>query len=154
MSCSNGFREYLNSIALLQACKRDHYVKMQGICVTAMLPTNTEGDKKTDYNYFGDMCADNRVDESRTLLPLYNDYYTLLDVIGEDHEDPLPLECLTLSTEYWPRDSLFKLPVLINGELKDRYWRVISDNQKHLDVVYNKKIKCVPARDSWLEGVV
>lgn len=148
------YREYADKLALLQACKRDNYIKLHGICVMAMLPYNSDGETKAEINYFGDMCGHNRINEERHLIPLYDNYYTLLDVIGEDHEDPLPLECITLSSEHWPRDTLFKLPVLIDGELKDRYWRVISHEQKHLDVAYEKKIKCVPARDSYLEGVV
>jgi hypothetical protein len=119
-----------------------------------MLPLNQDGENRTDINYFGDMCADNRIDKEMWVLPYYDNYYTLLDVIGEDHEDPLPLECETLSSDHWPRDTIFRLPVLIEGVLEDRYWRVISHEQKHLEVNYQKKIKCVPARDSYLEGIV
>jgi hypothetical protein len=126
---------------------------MNGICVTAMLPVDSDSNIKTEISYFGDMHAQNRIDTIMYLYPLYNNYYTILDVIGEDHEDPFPLECLVLTTDHWPRDTLFKLPVLINGELKDRYWRVISQEQKHLEINYDKKIKCVPARDSYLEGI-
>lgn len=152
---SNNYREYADMMVSLQACKRDNYIKNHGICVTAMLPTNTvDNENRTEYNFFGDMCSDNRVDKDMFLIPLYNDYYTVLDVIGEDHEDPLPLECLVTSEDHWPRDTLFKLPVLIEGELQDRYWRVLSSEQKHLEVNYDKKIKCVPARDSYLEGIV
>lgn len=150
---SGNYREYADCMAALQACKRDNYIKLHGICVTAMLPIDSNNENKTEYNHFGDMCSINRVDEVRFVLPLYDNYYTLLDVIGEDHEDPLPLECLTKSSDHWPRDTLFKLPVLIEGELKDRYWRVISHEQKHLEINYEKKIKCVPARDSYLEGI-
>ncbi|NNK82754.1 MAG: hypothetical protein HKO92_06500 [Flavobacteriaceae bacterium] len=152
MTGSN-YRKYVNYIASLQACKRDIYIKSHGLCVTALLPVDSDSNLKTEINYFGDMCAINRVDKPMFVLPLYNDYYTLLDVIGEDHEDPLPLECETLSVDHWPRDTIFMLPVLIEGVLKDRFWRVLSHEQKHLEVNYQKKIKCVPARDSWLEGV-
>ena len=150
---AGNYREYADKLAMLQACKRDQYIKLHGICVTAVLPTSVKSEIKTDYNFFGDMCADTRVDEVRFLIPLYDDYYTLLDVIGEDHEDPLPLECKTLSTDHWPRDTLFRLPVLIDGVLKDRWWRVLSHEQKHLDVAYEKKIKCVPARDHFVTGI-
>lgn len=154
MTGNNNYREYADAMVSLQACKRDNYIRLHGICVTAMLPTNTDGEEKTEYNFFGDMCADNRRDKPMFLIPQYDNYYTLLDVIGEDHEDPLPLECMTMSGDHWPRDTLFKLPVLIDGVLKDRYWRVISHEQKHLDLSYEKKIKCVPARDSYLEGII
>lgn len=150
---ADNYREYFNNLASLLACKRDSHIKLQGLCINAMLPTNSGGETKTEYNFFGDMCAVNRVDKPMFLMPHYNDYYAVLDVIGEDHEDPLPLECSTLSTDHWPRDTIFRLPVLIQGELKDRYWRVISEHQKHLEVNYDKKIKCVPARDSYLEGI-
>jgi Txe/YoeB family toxin of Txe-Axe toxin-antitoxin module len=40
-----------------------------------------------------------------------------------------------------------------DGVLQDRYWRVINQNQKHLELVYSKKIQVVPARDHYVEGV-
>lgn len=149
----SNYRSYIDCMISLQACRRDSYIKMNGICVTAMLPVDSDSNIKTDITYFGDMHAQNRIDSSMYLYPLYNNYYAILDVIGEDHEDPFPLECLVLTTDHWPRDTLFKLPVLINGELKDRYWRVLSQEQKHLEINYDKKIKCVPARDSYLKGI-
>ena len=150
---SGNYRTYADCMVSLHACRRDSYIQMHGISVTAMLPIDVNSDIKTNISYFGDMHATNRIDKPMFLLPLYNNYYTLLDVIGEDHEDPLPLECLVLTEDHWPRDTLFKLPVMIDGILKDRYWRVISQEQKHLEVNYDKKMKCVPARDSYLEGI-
>ena len=151
---AGGYREYADALACLQACRRDAYVKLHGICITAMLPVDSESNLKTEINYFGDMCAVNRVDETRFVIPLYDNYYTLLDVIGEDHEDPLPLECITMTSDHWPRDTLIGLPIVEGDSLETRWWRVISHEQKHIDVAYDKRIKVVPARDSYIEGVV
>jgi hypothetical protein len=147
-------RELANKMLQLQACQRDKYVEQYGICVTAMVPLNSEGEVNSEVDYFGDKCAANRKDVVMPLIPQYSDYYSLIDIVGEDHENPLPLECLVRTCDYWPLDTIFRLPVMnTDGVLQDRYWRVINQNQKHLELVYSKKIQVVPARDHYVEGV-
>lgn len=149
-----GYRAYADCLASLQACIRDQYVECQGLKITAMLPIDSSGDVKPEVDFYGDYCPTNRVDKVMYLIPIYDEYYTLLDLLGEDLEDPLPLECIVKAADNWPRDTIFKLPVMNNeGQLIDRYWRVLSEQQKHLDISYSRKIKVVPAREHEIEGI-
>lgn len=155
MTKPTNYRTYQNLASCLLARKRDKQVEALGICVNAMLPLDSNGDNKTEFDYFGDMCAVNRQDKEMWMIPLYNNYYQLLDIIGHDPEDPLPLECTVKSTDIWPRDTIFRLPVLntANGIMEDTYWRVISQHEKHLEVPYERKIQAVPARSHEYFGV-
>lgn len=149
-----GFRGLANEALNSQACKRDKYIEAHGICVNAMLPLTEEGNFDSQVDYFGDKVTVNRKDIVMPLVPQYRDYYQLLDIVGEDLEEPLPLECLVRTSDYWPLDTIFRLPVRDTaGIVQDRYWRVIKQEQKHLEVGYSKKIYVVPARDHYIEGV-
>lgn len=155
MTCSN-LRLYIDCIAKLQACRRDKQIEQLGLCVTAMVPINELGEEvENEVNFYGDPCIHNRKDKVMWIVPNYKDYYSLLSIVGEDLENPLPLECQVKTTEHWPRETIFKLPVLhSNGELIDRYWKVINQEGKHLEVYYDKKLLAVPARDHELEGII
>ncbi len=154
MTCNN-YRNYANYLSQLMACARDSQIEAMGICVNAMLPVNSNGENVTEFDFYGDMNAINRQDKVMWLIPQYDNYYQLLDVLGHDPEDPLPLECIVKSTDIWPKDTIFRLPVLntATNEMEDIYWRVISEFQKHLDVPYERKIKAVPARKHEIEGI-
>jgi hypothetical protein len=153
MSSCDNFRAFADQLALQQACVRDHWIEQNGLCVTVMEPsTGTAEENKVDF--YSDFCTENRIDSLKWLVPLWKDYYTILDVLGEDNEDPLPLEALVKTTDHWFRDSIVRLPVLnTENQLIDKYWRVLSGQQRHLEAVYDKKIKLVPARDHVVQGI-
>lgn len=155
MSRNGNYRLYADCAALVNSCLRDKYIEQHGLCVTAMLPLSESSEVKSNYTVFGDPCADNRKDETRWLIPLFKDYHQILNLVGDDIEDPLPLECLVKTTELWPNDTLFRLPVYDEAmdQLVDRYWKVIRPERKHLEVTYSKKIKVVPARDHEVKGI-
>lgn len=155
MTCSN-LRLYMDCVASLQACRRDKQIEALGLCVTAMIPIDEAGDEvENSVDFYGDPNICNRKDKVMWLIPNYSDYYSLLSIVGEDLENPLPLECKVKTSDHWPRDTIFKLPVQhADGSVIDRYWKVLNQEGKHLEVYYDKKIQCVPARDHELEGII
>lgn len=155
MTKSN-YRDLANRQALLLACKRDKYIERAGIPVNAMLPILNESEDVSEIEFYGDIDSINRQDQVMYLIPQYEEYQQILSILdGDDLEEPLPLECIVKSTDKWPKDTIFRLPVFNNttGEMEDRYWRVLSETKKHLEVSFERRIKVVPARDHVVEGI-
>jgi len=156
MPSSSNLRLHANCLAELQACRRDKQIEQQGFCVVAMIPIDEAGaEDEHQVDFYGDPCVANRKDKEMWILPNYDEYYSLINIMGEDSENPLPLVCSIKSTDHWPRETIFGLPVVhANGEVITKWWKVMNEEGKHLEIYYDKRIQVVPARDHELEGIV
>lgn len=138
------FRVYADNLAEYYSCKRDQQIEMEGLKVTLHIPVDTEN----PVDFYGDPEVTNRVDTVIYMIPLYKSYFEILDVLGTDAENDLPLEGLIKMSDHVPRETVFRLPVRNDaGQLIDRFWRVIGSEIRHLDVGFEKIIKFVPARE-------
>lgn len=137
------FRVYSDNLAEYYSCLRDRQIEHEGLRVTIHEPI----DQENTVDFYGDPEISNRKDRVVYMIPIYRDYFEILDVLGTDAENDLPLECLIKTSDHIPRETVFRLPVRNDaGDLIDRFWRVIGSELRHLDLGYQKIIKCVPAR--------
>ena len=99
-------------------------------------------------NYYGDFVADYLPEDDITVVPQYNKYYQVIDVLGYCVEPELPLEALIKTYEYVPNSSIIKLGVrALTGGMQVRWWRVLSTEVKHIENVYARVAKLSPVRE-------
>ena len=144
------YRTIGNRAAAYQASLRDKYIENTGIEVTIYKPNS-----ENQLDAFGDQDTNNaaRVESQIVVVPHFKDYYQIIDILGENVENDLPLEVQIKTTEHLPIDTLIQIPLpnkyAEEGEgVQAMMWRVLSVEQKHLDTGYSKVAKCVPSRDN------
>ena len=99
-------------------------------------------------NYYGDYIHDYLPEEDIAVVPQYNKYYQVIDILGYCVEPELPLEVLLKRYEYVPNNSLIKLGVRnLAGTIQERWWQVQSTEVKHIENVYARVAKLSPLRD-------
>jgi hypothetical protein len=122
---------------------RDGSIETDGIVTKIRRPS-----KENQMNYYGDFVADYMPEEDIALVPLYNKYYQVIDVLGYCVEPELPLEAVVKLYDYIPNDSIIKIAVRnLAGGLQERWWRVLSTEVKHLENVYARTAKLAPVRE-------
>jgi hypothetical protein len=105
-------------------------------------------DVENSINYYGDFVSSYLPEDDITVVPQYNKYYQVIDILGYCVEPELPLEALVKTTDYVPNDSVIKIGVRsLSGDIQNRWWRVLSTEVKHIEHVYARVAKLSPVRE-------
>lgn len=144
------YRDVANTTAEYQSELRDNYIENSGISIQLQVPITENvldsfGDLKTD--------DDTRIVSIIQAIPRFTEYYQIVDIIGQNLEEAIPLEVQIKSTQHVPNDTLLTIPTPSDdGGTQEMVWRVLSTEKKHLEVGYSKLIRCVPARNEGWEA--
>jgi hypothetical protein len=142
----------MNRSAAYLAQLADRQIEIMGIFAPARIPNiNTGGIPNilaaSDLDFFGDIVDIPTQLTNLWCLPRYNQWYELLSILGEDLENPVPLEVYFKTSDFVPRNTLIALDVKSdNGILNRRWFRVLSLETKHIENLYGKMGRCVPLR--------
>jgi hypothetical protein len=122
---------------------RDYTIDTEGIVTKIRRPA-----VENQMDYYGNYVPDYQPEEDIAIVPQYNKYYQVIDVLGYCVEPELPLEALVKRYDYIPNDSIIKIAVRnLAGGLQERWWRVLSTEVKHLENVYARTAKLSPVRE-------
>jgi hypothetical protein len=139
----SSYRDLANRSVVYQAQIRDRDVENQGIRTTIQRPTT-----ENNVDFYGDPINTYGNKEPISVIPLYAQYYQLVDVLGQDIELTLALDCIVKVNEYIPNESVIHLEVRNNkGSLEKRWWRVLSTEIKHVERHYARVAHLAPVRE-------
>jgi hypothetical protein len=137
------YRQLANRSARYQALHRDAEIDIMGVQTKIRRP-----DSENSLNYYGDFVSSYLPDDDISVVPQYNKYYQVIDVLGYCVEPELPLEALVKTTDYVPNDSVILIGVRsLSGTIQNRWWRVLSTEVKHIENVYARVAKLSPTRE-------
>jgi hypothetical protein len=125
------------------AAHRDSEIDTIGLITKIRRP-----DVENSMNYYGDFVSSYLPEDDITIVPQYNKYYQVIDILGYCVEPELPLEALVKTDDYVPNDSVILIGVRsLSGDIQSRWWRVLSTEVKHIEEVYARVAKLSPVRE-------
>lgn len=118
---------------------RNQRIQYSGLEVQMIVPTVLNYDANGDLVY-----AKDGVTETKTVsvIPLYNQYRQIIDIVGLSIENPIPLEIIVPTDVEFLRGT--KLIIPIDDQPKE--WKVLSSKLKHIDYTQVKSVTVVPWR--------
>jgi hypothetical protein len=137
------YRRLANRTVDYQGKMRDDTIETEGIITKIRRPL-----VENQMNYYGDYINDYGPEEDIAVVPQYNKYYQVIDVLGYCVEPELPLEALVKRYDYIPNNSIIQLAIRnLAGGMQVRWWRVLSTEVKHIENVYCRLAKLSPVRE-------
>jgi hypothetical protein len=137
------YRDLANRNVNYLAALRDRTIDDQGLVTKIKRP-----DVENAMNFYGDFIPSYLPEDDISIVPQYNKYYQVIDVLGYCVEPELPLEAIVKTHDYIPNSSVIKIPVRnLAGGLQIRWWRVLSTEVKHIENVYARVAKLSPVRE-------
>jgi hypothetical protein len=137
------YRRLANRTIAYIGVARDATIETDGIITKIRRPV-----QENQMNYYGDFVNDYLPEEDIALVPLYNKYYQVIDVLGYCVEPELPLEAVVKLYDYIPNSSIIKIGIRnLAGGIQERWWKVLSTEVKHLENVYARTAKLAPVRE-------
>jgi hypothetical protein len=122
---------------------RDRDVEIKGICTIIRRPI-----VENKLDFYGDPISQYGNDEQIYIIPQYDGYYQIIDLLGQDVEATLPLKAIVKVSDYIPNDSVVHLAVRNNkGTMEKRWWRIQSTSVKHLESHYSRIANLAPVRE-------
>lgn len=135
------------------AALRDRHIEQSGKAVVFTIPVNAEGFADAEYDFNGDPIDQTTIGVDAVhletkIIPKYESYYNLLDVLGSESVNDTPLEAMVKSTDEIPQGSQVELDVNFSGSVgvKSILFEVLNGTAKHIDSVYSRTILLVPKR--------
>ena len=145
MSISS-LRDWFQSSIDTQTDFADMSVERDGIRAQVKIPT-------TDHviSQYNQKVPPTFTDNEISIIPKFESYYKVLDVIGVSYEDPVPLECIVKVRDYVPKKTRIRMTTKKeDGTEVEDWWEVTSVDMKRYDGVYSKIAKCVPYRPDYI----
>ena len=137
------YRRLANRTVAYVGNLRDGAIEAEGIITKIRRPA-----VENQMNYYGDYVSDYLPEENIAVIPQYNKYYQVIDVLGYCVEPELPLECIVKRYDYIPNNSIIQLAIRnLAGGTQMRWWRVLSTEVKHIENVYCRTAKLSPVRE-------
>lgn len=137
------YRRLANRIVNYTGALRDQAIVTDGIITKIRRPV-----VENQMSFYGDYVSDYLPEEDIAIVPMYNKYYQVIDVLGYCVEPELPLEALVKRYDYIPNSSVIKISVRnLEGGTQSRWWRVLSTEVKHIENVYARVAKLSPVRE-------
>lgn len=119
--------------------QRDAFIDQNGIFIDIVIPLVKNVDAYGDLVY----ATNSEVETVRSsIIPKYNQWRMLIDIVGLSTENPVPLEIIVRSDFDYPRGTKLLIPV--DDRVKE--WKVLSSSVNHLDYTHDKIVKVVPWR--------
>jgi hypothetical protein len=150
------YRGLANSAALYQARLRDRALDVTGIrteCYRPVIGTGSAPESAKDF--YGDAnpaYSYSNGPDSIVVDPKYDAYHQLLDIVGLDSEQTLPLEVIIKTCDHVPDRTLLRLPIRSKSDDTRQIWWVVQRTEvKHLETYYAKVAQCVPYRPTATE---
>lgn len=137
------YRRFANRSVAYVGALRDGAIDEQGVVTKIKRPAI-----ENQMNYYGDYVSDYLPEQDIVVVPQYNKYYQVIDILGYCVEPELPLEAFVKLYDYIPNDSIIKLGVRsLSGCIQQRWWRVLSTEVKHIENLYARVAKLSPVRE-------
>jgi len=135
-------RSYANSAAAYQAKLRDRQIDAEGVKTWIRYWLN-EG----EVDFYGDPIFKPSIRRPISVIPLYEQYYNVVDLMRSDIELNIPFQCVVKVGEHIPDNSVIELPLRNDkGQLVTNWWTVISTRIKHLERGYARIANLTPTR--------
>jgi hypothetical protein len=137
------YRQLANRAVDYVAALRNSDIDRAGVVTKIRRP-----DVENSMNYYGDFVSSYLPEDDISVVPQYNKYYQVIDVLGYCVEPELPLEALIKTDDYVPNDSVIQIAVRsLAGGMQSRWWRVLSTQVKHIESVYARVAYLSPVRE-------
>ena len=144
MSDVHNLRTLVNEATLLRAQLRDNQLELIGIRAKVRYKLRDNVDT------YGDPVRETMTTDYIWCLPLYEQYFKMLNFQGVSAESELPLEVRFKTTDFLPQNSELTLPPfrMPTGEFsEERVWHVKSTELKRTEETYENIAKCTPVRE-------
>jgi hypothetical protein len=140
---SMSLRAYANSAIAYQAKLRDRDIDLSGVKAWIRERLN-EGTK----DFYGDPIIKFGPRRPISLIPLYRQYYNVVDLMGSDVELNVPFQCIVKVRDHIPNNSVIELPLRNDdGRLVSNWWTVNSTQIQHLERRYSRVAYLSPTRE-------
>jgi len=138
------YRNFANASVKYQAKLRDRDIDAVGVRTWIRI---NETEQSRDF--YGDPIIKTRTFRKQiSLIPLYDRYYNVVDLMGSDVELNMPLQCIVRVQEHIPNNSVIELPLRNDeGKLVNNWWTVNSTQIKHLERGYSRVAYLTPTRE-------
>lgn len=137
------YRGLVNSTIDYQVQLRDREIALTGVRTQIRRPF-----RENAYDYYGDIESAYGAREPIQLIPKYDSYYQIVDLMGSDIDTGMPLECIIKVKDHIPNDALILLGVRNDeGNVVSTWWRVLSSRIRHLEGAYSRVATLTPVRE-------
>jgi hypothetical protein len=136
------FRVLANRSAEYLAELRDVNVDMMGLVTRIRRPIT-----ENQIDFYGDFIANYGTEENITIVPQYDKYYQVINILGQNYEMNLPLDAIVKVKDYIPNESAILIAVRNNeGTTQSLWWKVMSTEVKHIESHYARVAHLGPMR--------
>jgi hypothetical protein len=140
------YRTYADSVLTYRVMLRDREIEAVGMLVEASLPSEVENTVDIYGNF--QRTEGSRITRSFYVVPLFEPYFQLLDIVGTDSEQSLPLEVRVKVADHIPMSTVLSIPTRrTNGSIVETKWVVNAVDIKMLNAAFAKIAKCTPYRE-------
>jgi len=137
------YRNLANQSIDYQAKLRDREIDLVGVRTVIRRPK-----VENAFDFYGDPTSAYGPREPISLIPKYESYYQVVDLMGADQDTGMPLEALIKVSEHIPNDAIVLLGQRNDkGEFVDTWWRVMSSRIRHLEGRYARVATLTPVRE-------
>jgi hypothetical protein len=136
------FRVLANRSAEYLAELRDINVDMMGLLTRIRRPI-----VENQIDFYGDYVMNYGTEDNITIVPQYDRYYQVINILGQDYDAKLPLDAIVKVKDYIPNNSVILIAVRNNqGTTQSFWWRVLSTEVKHIESHYARVAHLAPTR--------
>lgn len=132
-------RDTANNTLFYKRAVRDSYIDQNGMIIKVILPVVRNIDAYGDLVY---AVGQDTIEKRTSVIPKYQNWRMIMDVVGFSIENPIPLEIIVRSDFDYPRGTKLIIPI----DEQNKEWKVLSSSINHLDFTHDKIVKVVPWR--------
>jgi hypothetical protein len=136
------FRVLANRSAEYLAALRDINVDQMGVQTRIRRPV-----VENQINFYGDFVLNYGTESDITIVPQYDKYYQVINIVGQDYDVNLPLDAIVKVGDYIPNNSVILIAVRNNlGTTQSMWWKVLATEVKHIESHYARVAHLAPTR--------